>query len=311
MEIKKSIVANIMTIILVALMILMAEMFQEREFIFPEITALTVGAWLAPKQVWKTNKIKLVLLIGIYASLGVILVKYINIDIYFKILIGFIACMFGLSVSKTTFAPLISATILPIIINTESWLYPLFAIFMSVLVVLGQKFLEMGGYREPLEYHPIKINWKEILLLNIKRLIALAIIALLALSLDLPFMIAPPLIVAFVELSGDHPKLRHNAINLLIVTFICAFSGSYVRLIVSELWHLPLTLCAIIIVVIMLVVMNRTRIYFPPAGALAILPLLIGPTKLTIYPLVIATGLILFIISAFIITRTPLNSLSK
>lgn len=311
MEIKKSIVANIMTIILVALMILMAEIFQEREFIFPEITALTVGAWLAPKQVWKTDKIKLVLLIGIYASLGVILVKYVNVDIYFKILIGFVACVFGLSVSKTTFAPLISATILPIIINTESWLYPLFAIFMSILVVLGQKFLEMGGYRKPLEYQPVQVNWIETINLNIKRLIALAIITLIALSLDLPFMIAPPLIVAFVELSSNHPKLRHNAINLLIVTFICAFSGAYVRLIISELWNLPLTLCAVIIVVIMLVVMNKTKIYFPPAGALAILPLLIGPTKLTIYPLVIATGLILFIISAFIITRTPLNSLSK
>lgn len=311
MEIKKSIVANIMTIILVALMILMAEIFQEREFIFPEITALTVGAWLAPKQVWKTDKIKLVLLIGIYASLGVVLVKYVNIDIYFKILIGFVACVLGLSVSKTTFAPLISATILPIIINTESWLYPMFAIFMSILVVLGQKFLEMGGYREPLEYQPVQVNWIETINLNIKRLIALAIITLIALSLDLPFMIAPPLIVAFVELSSNHPKLRHNAINLLIVTFICAFSGAYVRLIISELWNLPLTLCAVIIVVIMLVVMNKTKIYFPPAGALAILPLLIGPTKLTIYPLVIATGLILFIISAFIITRTPLNSLSK
>ena len=48
-----------MTILLVALMILMSEVFHEKEFIFPEITALTIGAWLAPKQVWKTNKIKL------------------------------------------------------------------------------------------------------------------------------------------------------------------------------------------------------------------------------------------------------------
>ena len=57
MEVKKSIVPQIMTILLVALMILMSEVFHEKEFIFPEITALTIGAWLAPKQVWKTNKI--------------------------------------------------------------------------------------------------------------------------------------------------------------------------------------------------------------------------------------------------------------
>lgn len=120
MEVKKSIVPRIMTILLVALMILMSEVFHEKEFIFPEITALTIGAWLAPKQVWKTNKIKLVFLIATYASLGIILVKYVDIDIYFKILIGFVVCVTGLFLSKTTFAPLISATILPIIINSES-----------------------------------------------------------------------------------------------------------------------------------------------------------------------------------------------
>ena len=70
MEVKKSIVPQIMTILLVALMILMSEVFHEKEFIFPEITALTIGAWLAPKQVWKTNKIKLVFLI--YCDLCVV-----------------------------------------------------------------------------------------------------------------------------------------------------------------------------------------------------------------------------------------------
>lgn len=65
---------------LVTLMILLAEICDEKEFIFPEITALTIGAWLAPK----TNKFKLVLLIAIHATLGIVLVKYIKINIYFK-----------------------------------------------------------------------------------------------------------------------------------------------------------------------------------------------------------------------------------
>lgn len=311
MEIKKSIVPEIMTIILVALMIFIAELFQEREFIFPEITALTIGAWLAPKQVWKTNKIKLVLLIALYASLGVILVKYVELDIYFKVLIGFVVCMIGLRGSKTTFAPLISATILPIIINSESWLYPIFATFMSVLIITGLAFLEKYGYRQRYIYQPLVIEIKETLSLDLKRLITLAVIALIALQLDLPFMIAPPLIVAFVELSSNHPKLRHNAVKLLLITFICSFSGAYVRIIVSEIFHLPLTLCAIIIVIIILLVMRKYKLFFPPAGALAILPLLIGPTKLTIYPLVIVAGFVIFTISAFIITKTPLNSLTK
>ena len=235
MEVKKSIVPQIMTILLVALMILMSEVFHEKEFIFPEITALTIGAWLAPKQVWKTNKIKLVFLIATYASLGIILVKYVDIDIYFKILIGFVVCVTGLFLSKTTFAPLISATILPIIINSESWLYPLFATAMSILIVIGQQYLEKGGYRSVQEYHPVTAAVKETYSLNLKRLCALALTAFIALQLKLPFLIAPPLIVAFVELSSNHPKLRHNSIKLAFVTFICAFSGAYGRILISEI----------------------------------------------------------------------------
>ena len=301
MEVKKSIVPQIMTILLVALMILMSEVFHEKEFIFPEITALTIGAWLAPKQVWKTNKIKLVFLIATYASLGIILVKYVDIDIYFKILIGFVVCVTGLFLSKTTFAPLISATILPIIINSESWLYPLFATAMSILIVIGQQYLEKGGYRSVQEYHPVTAAVKETYSLK----------AFIALQLKLPFLIAPPLIVAFVELSSNHPKLRHNSIKLAFVTFICAFSGAYGRILISEIGDLPLTISAIIIVMTMLSIMKITKLYFPPAGALAILPLLIESGKLIVYPFVIIGGFVIFTVFAFIITKTPLNSLSK
>lgn len=311
MIIKKSMIDKIMTIILVTLMILLSEVCHEKEFIFPEITALTVGAWLAPKQVWKTNKLKLVLLIAIYASIGIILVKYINIDIYFKILLGFGLCVSGLWLSKTTFAPLISATILPIIINSESWLYPIFATVMSILIVTGQTVLEKFDYRSCFEYVPVVTPLKETVNLNIKRLLFLALLAFIALRLNLPFMIAPPLIVAFVELSSNHPKLRHSALKLLLVTFLCSFGGAITRLLVSETVQLPLTISALIIVMIMLAVMAKTQTYFPPAGALAILPLLIDADLLVIYPFIIGLGFIFFIIGAFIITKTPLKILVK
>lgn len=304
MEGKKQVIPAIMTIILVAMMILMAELFQEKEFIFPEITALTIGAWLAPKQVWKTSKFKLVLLIFIYASLGIILVKYLNIALYFKILIGFICCMIGLAVSKTTFAPLISATILPIIINSESWLYPFFAATMSILVVLGQQYLQQRNYRPRIDYQPVNVALKKTIILNIKRLLVLASVALVAIRLDLIFLVAPPLLVAFVELSSNHQKLRKNVFVLATITFLCAFSGAYVRILVSEIGQMPLTLSAILIVIIMLAVLQHFGLYFPPAGALAILPLLIAPAKLMIYPFVVLSGFSIFAIFAFIITKT-------
>lgn len=92
---KKKLLPELMTIVIVVIMVLMSEIFKEREFIFPEITALAVGAWLAPKQVWKTNRIKLVILISLYAIFGVILVRYVNIDIYFEVILGFVVCLLG------------------------------------------------------------------------------------------------------------------------------------------------------------------------------------------------------------------------
>lgn len=304
---KKKLLPEFMTIVIVVIMVLMSEVFKEREFIFPEITALAVGAWLAPKQVWKTSRIKLIILISLFAVFGVVLVRYINIDIYFKVILGFVVCLFGLYVSKTTFAPLISAMILPVIVNSESWLYPIFATMMAVLIVLGQMFLEKYGYSYNFKYVPVENNLEETWYLNLKRVGALMIVAFIAIKLSLPFLIAPPLIVAFVELSSNHPKLRSQVMKLLILLFIMAFTGAYGRLLFNEICKLPLTFSALISVVIMIIIMQGLKIYFPPAGALAILPLLIEVNKLVIYPFVVTLGFVIFIVIAFIITKTPIS----
>ncbi len=309
MKQKNPLLPQLAAVILVVFMILLSEMFQEKEFIFPEITALLIGAWLAPKQVWKTNKKRLVILIGIYAVIGLVLVKYVPIPDYCKILVGFVLCLLGLFLSKTTFAPLISATILPIIIHSESWIYPPFAVLMSILVVTGQSFWEKHGYREPFPYQPVHSDAHETLILNIKRFLVVAIAAAAALWVDVPFIIAPPLIVVLVELSSDHPNLRRNAFRLGIITFLCAFGGAYLRIALCQIAHLPLTLCAFFGMVLMLGILRRFQLYFPPAGALTILPLLIDPGKLMVYPFAVLAGFIIFVLAAFFITRSPLSDI--
>ncbi len=309
MEKKKNLLPQAMTVILVVLMIFLSEVFHEKEFIFPEITALMIGAWLAPKQVWKTSKSKLVLLIGIYAVIGLVLVKYIPLPVYCKILIGFILCLLGLFFSRTTFAPLISATILPIIIHSESWIYPPFAVLMSILVVAGQSLLEKLGHRDVFIYEPVRASARETFLLNCKRLLTVAIVAAAALWSNLPFMIAPPLIVVLVEMSSDHPNLRRNAFRLGIVTFLCACCGAYIRMGLCEMAHLPLTVSACIIVILMLLILHRFQLYFPPAGALTILPLLIDTGKLAVYPFAVLAGFMIFVFAAFFITKSPLSDI--
>ena len=52
---------------------------------------------------------------------------------------------------------------------------------------------------------------------------------MLALRLDIRLLIAPPLIVAFYELSGNHQKLRSQAPRLYFLTISMAFISAYLR----------------------------------------------------------------------------------
>ena len=43
-------------ILMAFVMVFIAELSGEKEIIFPEICALTIGAWISEKQPWMTNK---------------------------------------------------------------------------------------------------------------------------------------------------------------------------------------------------------------------------------------------------------------
>lgn len=51
----KNILPYISTLLLVGLMVGIAELLNEKEIIFPEITALAVGYMVAQKRSWKVN----------------------------------------------------------------------------------------------------------------------------------------------------------------------------------------------------------------------------------------------------------------
>ncbi len=51
----KNIIPYISTLLLVGIMVGIAELLNEKEIIFPEITALAVGYMVAQKRSWKVN----------------------------------------------------------------------------------------------------------------------------------------------------------------------------------------------------------------------------------------------------------------
>ena len=57
-------------------MVGVSELMGEKEIIFPEMAALTIGLWIVDKKVWTGSRLKLVLLMSIGAIVGVCIVRY-------------------------------------------------------------------------------------------------------------------------------------------------------------------------------------------------------------------------------------------
>lgn len=62
--------------IAVLLMVGVAEWLGEKEVIFPELMALTIGAWIIDKRVWRVKWWQTVMLMSLGAVIGVCIVRY-------------------------------------------------------------------------------------------------------------------------------------------------------------------------------------------------------------------------------------------
>lgn len=63
-------------LLMILLMIGAAELLMEREIIFPEMAALTIGMWIVDKRVWRVSRIGMVVLMTLGAIAGVCIVRY-------------------------------------------------------------------------------------------------------------------------------------------------------------------------------------------------------------------------------------------
>lgn len=282
------------TLIILIGMVGLAECLHEKEIIFPEILALLIGALLMPKQPWKVNRFKLVSLMSLSAIMGVIIVRYIPLPVWLQIGFAFCFTAISLMLSKTTLVPMISACILPILLKTTTWIYPLSVFLLCLSIVLMQWGLEKLGCREKSIYEPVTFEWRKESMGWLKRLGGFLLIALLPCLTEDYYFIAPPLIVSFVELSKPTHKLRKVPLKLILLITLSSVLGMAFRLIVVQHFALSLTLASLLATLSTLLLMKKMDLFFPPAGALAILPMILPAPYLIYYPLKVCVGICLF-----------------
>ncbi|MCR4675516.1 MAG: hypothetical protein K5675_10925, partial [Lachnospiraceae bacterium] len=109
-------IPTICTLLLVTAMVFFSEILNNKEIIFPEIAALSVGYMVAEKRSWMVNGRRMLTLITICAVFGVLIVRYMGLDSYSEIVIAFSFAQILFMFSGTTFAPFVSAIVLPVML---------------------------------------------------------------------------------------------------------------------------------------------------------------------------------------------------
>lgn len=292
----KNIIPYISTLLLVGLMVGIAELLNEKEIIFPEITALAVGYMVAQKRSWKVNGKRMLLLITICATVGVLIVRYSGLTLFPQMIIAFSFAQILFMFSGTTFAPFVSAIVLPVMMQTKSFIYPISAVVLTILVIgFHQLFLKMK-IREDEEYIPVMLNSKDDIIDTALRIVCVAIVGFVAIYFNYKFIIAPPLLVAFTEFSRPRNKVRNKPIKTVLVITGCALVGSLSRYLLTIKLELPLTVSALIATLIMLLILTYTKMYMPPVGAITILSMIIPQSSVITYSIQIFVGSVVIIL---------------
>lgn len=278
---------------MIFMMVLVSTLLNDKEIIFPEISALVIGAWFSSKQPWMVSKTRFFLIMSIGSFLGICIVKYLPFDTIYQIMIGLICAFSLLIVFKCSLVPVISSIVLPILMHSESFIYTISVSIMSLIIVLVQNIIQEDKEYIPIQYNKLDyIDW-------IKRFVILIIYSFIFLLLKMPYFIAPPLFVLFVEFSNQNNNLKSKHNQILIIMMLASFIG-LLSISMNTYLNIPLYICGIVSISLILLVEYLFKIPFPPAGAIALLPLILGG-NIIFYPLeVTISSFILITISSVV-----------
>ncbi len=297
----KKVLPAFISLALAAGMVAASELLHDKEVIFPEITAVAIGALAAPKQSWNVSRLRLLLTITAAAIIGVGLV-FVPIPPVIKVPLAMVCAVACVTVSKTEFLPAISACVLPVLLGTKSPVYIGSVVVMTSLILLAQLILEKCGLREKSVFTPVQPD-KQLFALRIRQIAAASVICMIPLLTKEIFFIAPPLIVAFFEMSKPNSKLLERLPQVASLMILASVSGVLSRFLLTEKLGLPLAVSAALSCAVILAAVCRMKLYFPPCGAIATLPFIIPEGALLRFPFEIAAGTLVFIAAAFALSK--------
>lgn len=287
-------------IILIGGMVGAADVFRNSEIIFPEIAAIATGALLTPKLAWRTDYRHTFAAITVCAALGLGIVLWMPGAVWLQMSISYLLASVLFMLSRTSFAPMISAAVLPVLLQTRSVVYLIAACVLTASILMVRWILVRNGIltETPFEKMP-KPDKSSIFQAVIRWLIA-SVVIIAALLLNIRFAAAPPLLVAFTEFWKPGAVSRKRPFSVIILIALCAVSGAGIRFILCEWLSVPACIAASMTALAVFGIMKRIGMMIPPAAAIAILAFLIPADALLVFPLQILLGISLLVGASYL-----------
>lgn len=287
---------------LILLMIFVSDFLGQKEIIIPEMAALILGAWVLEKQTWRTNRIKIVLLMTFCAIVGIYTVKFFPDIIFLRAAFCFLFCAFVLHFSKTDLVPIIPSTFIPVYFNIKDDIYIPAVFVLSLIIAVGQFFMEKYNFKPKTKYIPINYESKTELKRWLKLFVILMIISIIPYANRLVFVLAPPLIVTYIIFSNPMIKLRKIWHKIWFTLVFAALMGTFACCITQQ-FGTSIYITFSLFLMITYFVFKRIKIMFPPSFAMLLIPLLLNGTNLILYPLEVFIGSFILIQAAVIMFK--------
>lgn len=275
---------------MIVLMVGASEWLGEKEILFPEMAALVLGLWVIDKRIWTISKPMLVVLMTACAFFGILLVRYSPFPLLVTIAISFAFTSACLILTRTSLIPITSAAMLPVLLGTDSLVYPLSVFIMSLLVVSGQCLLEKNALRKVITFDTKKGRYKHSTKHWIKLLFWLLLIAAIPVSFGKLYFIVPPLVVMFIEFCSSSSGFRNRPIQVYLVIIISAMLGTLFQHYLHTILGFPQVYTVLLLFLCLFLLFEIVGKPFAPACAIALVPMIIPQNNLLSYPFQVAIG---------------------
>lgn len=290
-EMKRKMSLRILfSVLAIAVMAFAADLLNEKEVIFPEVAALAIGLWIADKRIWNVQAYQVPLLMTISAVLGVLITTYLAVPILLQLTVAFFISAFLMSVLRIPLIPGIAAILLPVLLHTESWLYPLSVAVMTTIMAVGYELMQKYGLKSQL--NPVAsregLTVKALRTWLIRFLMLLPLFAVATWKGWL-FAIVPPLVIILIELTNPKNMFRNRPITLWFTVIAVAAIGTLSRFLLMQTLAFPYFISVSLAFLLSVLLMRRLGLMFPPIPALSVIPFIL-PSTYFYFPLEVAFG---------------------